>query len=151
MDYVPYLDNLNDNAHLVLKNSKGIQKAYDGFYGYLEFAMTKNLKAIDLIIHSVSEHSEVEIVQDICKFIKENETLETVYISLTNHTNCISILDACGFKPKIDTIVLTCSDELSEEAKKHIKKFKNVHIFKSIQVYISLHTPKESKKYCVIY
>lgn len=113
--------------------------------------MTKNLKLIDLTIHTTSDRDEVAIVHDICRMIKDNSTLETVYISLTNHTNCISILDACAFKPKIDEIILTCSDELSKEVIRHIKMFKNTHIFKSVHVYMSTHKPKPKNWYCAIF
>ena len=145
------LDNLDDNVELVLKNPRGIQKVYKGFYTYLEKAMTKNLKLVDLNIHNTPEAKEVAIVQDLWKLIKENDTLERIYITITNHINCISILDACGFKPKIDTIIITCWDELSEEVKKHIMMFKRTHIFKSIQVYISLQKPKWRKSRCVVF
>lgn len=95
---------------------------------------------------------ETAVVNSLHTLIKENDTLETVSITLHDNKNCASILHSCGEKPKIDFINITCTEDLSEPVKKHVQKFKSIHIFKSVQVFIAIPKEKEKlKKNCVIF
>mmetsp|Transcript_13294 Transcript_13294/g.15404 ORF Transcript_13294/g.15404 Transcript_13294/m.15404 type:complete len:157 (+) Transcript_13294:381-851(+) len=93
LEHSENLKQLDDSRPFHLRTSKGLQKHYEGFYNYLSVAMTMRLKSINFALESHKSTKEVKIVQDLCHLIKENDTIETVNLTLADHTNCISILD----------------------------------------------------------
>ena len=91
----------------------------------------RNVKSIDLNLSKGAISSEtpagvteVQMVQDLHTYITQNNTLETVCVSLNQSSNIVSILDSCGQCPKIDSITISCSEDLSKTVKDHVKKFK---------------------------
>jgi transposase-like protein len=90
-------------------------------------------------------------VQDIHKMIKDNNSLESVSMTIHEQTNIISILDSCANKPEIEYITITCTEDLTEEVKRHVKMYKKKHIFKSVKVFIALPEEKQSTGRCLIF
>lgn len=147
--------NIEDSTPIHVRAPAGLLGGYERLKQYLDEAAHKNLKSLDLVLTGADqgETPEVEVVQDLHLLIKENNTLESVCVTIQDSSNCIAILDSWVAKSKIDTITINCHEELSKEAKKHIKLFKRINIFKTIQVYITLKPAitEQSRFQCVIF
>jgi len=113
--------------------------------------MTKNIRFLDIDLPKNNTHQEVNITQVFHKLIQGNNTLESVNLTVQEQTSIISILDSCESKPNIDSITLTCTQELSDSVRKHIKEYKKKNVFKSVKIYIILPKVKEEKGGCVIF
>mmetsp|Transcript_4198 Transcript_4198/g.3520 ORF Transcript_4198/g.3520 Transcript_4198/m.3520 type:complete len:391 (+) Transcript_4198:549-1721(+) len=130
---------------------RGRNVKYSKYKNILEEIMKFNLRYIDIDINKRETEKEVAIVQKIHTLIQGNNSLERVDITIHEQTSIISILDSCESKPNIDSIVITCTQDLSKSVRSHVKEYKKLNIFKSVKIYIILPEIKEENKKCIIF
>ena len=151
--HLRHADSIDPDTAVCLHNQNGFLDEYANFKPYMNKFVESNTKSIDFTLNPTpSDANEYEMIQDLYSFIKNNSSLESVSMSISDSSNCVSILDACRSKPKIDEIILNCSNDLSNEVKKFVQQYKQENIFKSVQIYITVKKEEEtSSSRCVIF
>jgi hypothetical protein len=89
-----FVADIDEDKPISIKNSLGIRSSYTALKNYLDQFTYRNVKNLDLSFNFMqvstqnpTDSTEVQMVQDLHTFITQNNTLESVCISLNDNTN----------------------------------------------------------------